>query len=131
MSQTDAIRSAGLEVCDKGHGHATNGAVVYGHPGSLRTCIKAKGNADIWVYDPGWEVECTATYERGPAQPLLMCTKPKHHQIGDDGDHEAMAPDGVVHTWTEWHGYEEDREEERSGLGTEASTGAHGEERRA
>lgn len=43
-----------LRTCNKDHGGPTNTATVYGHPGSVRVCIRRYGT-DTWVFDPGWE----------------------------------------------------------------------------
>jgi hypothetical protein len=47
-------RITGLKVCTKNHGGPGNAATVYGHPGSVRVCIRLH-NTNTWVYDPGWE----------------------------------------------------------------------------
>lgn len=43
-----------LKVCTQDHGGEFNAATVYGHHGSVRTCLRIFGN-DQWVYDPRWE----------------------------------------------------------------------------
>ena len=43
-----------LRECDQPHGGSGNPARVYGHHGSVRTCIRLY-NSDVWVYDPRWE----------------------------------------------------------------------------
>jgi hypothetical protein len=43
-----------LRVCPLNHGSEGNAAIVYGHHGSVRTCIKVKGTGQ-WIYDPAWE----------------------------------------------------------------------------
>jgi hypothetical protein len=43
-----------LKVCKRDHGGPGNAATVYGHHGSMRTCIRIKAT-DEWVYDPAWE----------------------------------------------------------------------------
>lgn len=47
---TDALR-----LCRKDHGGSLNSAIVYGHHGSVRVCIRLFGT-NRWVYDPRWEV---------------------------------------------------------------------------
>lgn len=43
-----------LAVCHEEHGGENNAATVYGHRGSVRTCIRFYGT-DTWIYDPRWE----------------------------------------------------------------------------
>jgi hypothetical protein len=45
-----------VETCRLNHGWPGNAATVYGHPGSVRVCIRIHGT-DTWVYSPGWEAK--------------------------------------------------------------------------
>jgi hypothetical protein len=54
MTENDSEITKALRVCDQPHGGPSNGASIYGHHGSVRTCIRLHGT-DTWVYDPRWE----------------------------------------------------------------------------
>jgi hypothetical protein len=51
---TAFVDLSALAVCDQEHGYEGNPTTVYGHHGSVRTCIRLK-TTNQWVYDPAWE----------------------------------------------------------------------------
>lgn len=49
-----------LAVCERDHGGSHNAAIVYGHWGARRDCIRIQGT-DTWVYSPPVSMNAAST----------------------------------------------------------------------